>query len=399
MDEGKRTKRNIWNDDDEDELQQPKKRRALWGVLGFFLILIVVLGVVLLAAYRDGTGFDVLRRYLHYGSAEESGGEPVYDYDADPGNQFAVLEKHLVVLSDTGLKILSPDEKTIWSTALNLKAPALDAGNTMAVAYDVGGTVLYVVNAYGEVMRSEADPEEPIIAASLNEHDWLSITTEKRNYKGCVQVYDPEMELAFVFNSSSRFVMDACVVGEGEKLAAVTLGQEDSAFVSNVVLYDLHETEPYANYSIENGLVLGMDAEEDRIVTVSDTCLTCANANGKIVSTHSYGREHLREYHLAGDGFAVLLLSRYQSGSLGRLLSVGTDGTQLGSLDVKEEILDISAAGRYLAVLYADRVVVYNPDLQVYASLTGIDQARGVLMRPDGSVLLLGAESAHLFLP
>ena len=78
---------------------------------------------------------------------------------------------------------------------------------------------------------------------------------------------------------------------------------------------------------------------------------------------------------------------------------MGTDGTQLGSLDVKEEILDISAAGRYLAVLYADRVVVYNPDLQVYASLTGIDQARGVLMRPDGSVLLLGAESAHLFLP
>ena len=107
MDEGKRTKRNIWNDDDEEELQKPKKRRALWGILGFFLILIVVLGVVLLAAYRDGTGFDVLRRYLHYGHAEEAGGESVYDYDADSGNQFAVLEKHLVVLSDTGLKILS----------------------------------------------------------------------------------------------------------------------------------------------------------------------------------------------------------------------------------------------------------------------------------------------------
>ena len=341
----------------------------------------------------------MLRRYLHYGKAEEAGTESVYDYDADSGNQFAVLEKHLAVLSDTGLKLLSPDGETVWSAAVNLKAPALDAGSTMAVAYDVGGTLLYVVNAYGEVMRLETDDEEPIIAASLNEHDWLSITTEKRGYKGCVNVYDPEMELAFVFNSSSRFVTDACVVGEGKQLAAVTLGQEDSIFVSNVVLYDLRETEPYADYSIENGLVLSIDTDEDRITTVSDTCLTCAGANGKIMSTHSYGSEHLREYTMAGDGFSVLLLSRYQSGSLGRLLSVGTDGTHLGSLEVREEILDLSAAGRYLAVLYADRVVVYNPDLQVYASLTGIDQARGVLMRPDGSVLLLGAESAHLFLP
>ena len=36
-----------------------------------------------------------------------------------------------------------------------------------------------------------------------------------------------------------------------------------------------------------------------------------------------------------------------------------------------EEVLSISASGRYLAVLYADRLAVYNPDLQPYASLPG----------------------------
>ena len=71
----------------------------------------------------------------------------------------------------------------------------------------------------------------------------------------------------------------------------------------------------------------------------------------------------------------------------------------MGSLDVREEVLSISASGRYLAVLYADRLAVYNPDLQPYATLQGTGDAREALMRPDGSALLLSSGSASLFLP
>ena len=94
-----------------------------------------------------------------------------------------------------------------------------------------------------------------------------------------------------------------------------------------------------------------------------------------------------------------MLLNRYQSGSVGRLVTVDTDGEELGSLDVNGEIQSISAAGRYLAVQYIDSLVVYNQALEVYASLKGTDDAKEALMRPDGSVLLLSSESASLFLP
>ena len=93
------------------------------------------------------------------------------------------------------------------------------------------------------------------------------------------------------------------------------------------------------------------------------------------------------------------LLNRYRSGSVGRLVSVDGDGELLGALDVREEVLSISASGRYLAVLYADRLEVYNQDLQTYATLRGTGDARDVLMRPDGSVLLLSTGSGSLFLP
>ena len=76
-----------------------------------------------------------------------------------------------------------------------------------------------------------------------------------------------------------------------------------------------------------------------------------------------------------------------------------TKGRELGSLEIREEVLSISAAGKYLGVLYADRLVIYNQDLQTYATLQGADFVQEVLMRPDGSALLISAESAGLFLP
>ena len=189
------------------------------------------------------------------------------------------------------------------------------------------------------------------------------------------------------------------MAGKGSSLAAVTLGQESGTFVSNVVLYQLTEEEPYGNYDVTDGLAAATGWVDGKLAVVSDTSLTFADTKGTVEATYSYSGAHLREYDLNGDGFAAVLLNRYQTGSVGRLVTVAADGTELGGLDVSEEIQDISACGKYLAVLYLDRLVIYNPALETYASLKGTESVRGVLMRSDGSALLLSSESAKLFLP
>lgn len=372
------------------------------GFLTFFLTLAAVLLVVLLAAYRDGTGFDVLRRYLNYGAAERAGDEIIYDYDASAKNRFAAQGENLFVLSDTSFSLLDKHGGEIWTVPVNMGSPALHCNGGRAVAYDVGGTSLYLADEGGIIKDLSVPEDEPLIAATLNSDGYLAVTSEKKGRKGSVSVYNPNMGQAFVFDSSRRFVLDACVVGE--TLAAVTLGQENGVFVSNIVLYDMPEydtpgDEPTASYNISGGLAIAIGAQERKIVTVSDTCLTYASTEGEVAASYSYKGAYLREYDLGGEGFAALLLNRYRSGSVGRLVTVDSSGNELGSLEVREEILGISASGRYLAVLYSNRLVIYNDDLQPYASLQGTDYARGVLMRPDGSALVLASESASLFLP
>lgn len=385
----------------EKKREQPNSglRRAVRSFFIFALALVIVLGVVVVAAYRDGTGFDVLRRYLNYGSSETLGGESIYDYDAAVSNRFAVVEDRLAVLSTSSLRLLNSSGGEVWSVPVKMDAPAIVSGGGRAVAYDVGGTQLYLIDSEGEVLSLEAHEDEPLISARLNDKGWLVVTAERRNYKGWVAVYDEVGEQVFEFNSSRRYVTDAYVTDDGKYLAAVTLGQEDGVFVSNVVIYDLTKEDPIANYNISDGLVAEIGQQGSALTTVSDTCLTFGGIDGAVHGTYRYQDEFLREYDLGGEDFVVLQLNRYQSGSVGRVVCVDPNGTELGNLDVKREILDLSAAGRYLAVLYMDSLVIYNREMQVYATLNGTDYAKAVLMRPDGSALLLSSESATLFLP
>lgn len=395
------TTKDIWNDDDGDRAESKKRRHLLRNFLIFLLVLIVVLGIVLAAAWRDGTGFDALRRYFAYGSSVVSSEKTVYQFDTDNSNRFAEMgDGCLVILSDTALRMLGADGSEIWSANVQMTAPALVQGGGKIAAYDVGGTAVYVLDENGEQMELTA--EGPIVSASLNSSGMLAVTSQVSGTKGRVDVYTADGSALAEVNAHRRFVADACVTEDGKSLAVVLMGQEDGTFVSDVSFYDLTqpgEAEVTADYVVQDGLVTAMGCHGSSILTVTDTCFASGRANGKLTGTYSYDGEYLREYDLGGDGFTALLLNRYQSGSVGRLVTVDDEGAEIASLDISEEVRSLSANGRYLSVLYEDRLVVYNSDLEIYATLHGPEHTREVLTRTDGSVLMIASDSAQLFLP
>ena len=390
-------KRNdIWNDDDEED--RPKKRSRLRSVLLFFLLLAAVLLVVLAAAWRDGTGLDALRRYFAYGR-NEGGNTADYTYDASTSNRFAKLGDTLVILSDTMLT-LRDGGNTVWSAPVSMSAPALSAAGDRAVAYDVGGTELYVVSAEGLVYQLTAAETEPFVSASLNGSGELAVTAQRQGYKAAAAVYDAAGGLLYEFKSAKRFLSNAYVTDDGKYLAAVTLGQSGGAFASGVALYALtDEQEPAAEWSAP-GMCYDIGSVDGSLALLCGDGLYFSADGREPTASYSYAGSYLREFDLrGGEGYALLLLGRYQSGSVGRLVTVGPDGQELASLNVSDEILSISAAGRYIAVLYADRLAIYTPQLEQYAALNGTDYAREALVSGDGSALLLAAERAVRFLP
>jgi len=179
----------------------------------------------------------------------------------------------------------------------------------------------------------------------------------------------------------------------------VTLGESEGTFASLLMFYALDGEHPENTVTLDGSLVLTMGNIGSSAAAVEDDHLTTFSADGALTGSYRYEYPYLRGQSLGGTDFAALLLSRYRSGSAFRLVTVGADGEPIGTADERREVVDISAAGRYIAVLYSDSLTVYTSDLTVYAELSSTDFARQAVMREDGTVLLIGASRAWLYIP
>ncbi len=398
-------------DDDMDDVLLPadaarnQNRRPFqrpWTLperIAMLVLLWLALGAALLSTLGHGTGLDAVRRYLRYGSRDNT--DKFFTYPASTLSRFAAMGDKLVVLTDTSLRLLGANGEEIWAQPVRMTSPALSANGNRVAAWDVGGSELYVLGESGPILSLTSDDDGPFLSARLNKNGWLAVTSGRQGYKGAVRVFDMRMKPVFEFHSSRRFVVDACVLNDNSRLAAVTLGQQESVFVSDILYYrlDQKDREAETECNLPDALTLEVKQRGSGLTAVCDSCLAAVGSDGAVDARYDFDDAWLREYDLGGDGFSALYLNRYQSGSVGRLVTVDDDGAELGSVDVMEEVVDISAAGRYVAALYTDRLVVYNLALGVYASLSGTENVQSVLMRPDGSALLLGGSSAQLFLP
>ena len=165
------------------------------------------------------------------------------------------------------------------------------------------------------------------------------------------------------------------------------------------MLYHVGQEEPAATLSLGNTTVLDLAHSGSAVRVLGESSLLLAASDGSQVVSYNFSDRYLKGYDLGGDDFSLILLGRYRAGTASELLVIGDDGLLISRLDPDAQILDLSAAGRYFAVLTSQRLDIYTKDLTLYASLEDIHGAQSIQLRDDGSVLLADGESAWLYLP
>ncbi len=379
----------------------PRRPHAARRVLGLLLVLAIVLGAVAYAAFRDLNSVDSLRRLFTYNKVTQDadGKAEMFRFDNDRTARYELLEDELLIVSSTRLSLLDRDGKELWSQTVNFSEPAVALGTKTAAVYDVGGRELYLVGRRGLVRDMSDASGNGILSASLNASDYLALTTLKSGFRATVTAYDPSGAPVFAFNSSERYVSDACVLGDNRHLAAVTLGEADGVFASMLAFYSFDSETAVSTTTLGGSMVLALRNVGGMLAALEDDRITFFGADGSLAGSCRYDYPYLRGQSALGADFAALLLSRYRSGSTLRLVTVNAEGEIVGKLDARREILDVSAAGRYVAVLYADSLTIYTADMAEYATLADTDFAKRAIMRADGTALLIGASRAWLYIP
>lgn len=388
-----------------DEHNVPKKRNWFLRLLAFLLTLVLVLGAVFLIANHDKLNLDALKRYIAYRSLErsDSGQAESFSYSASSNDIFDVLGDDLLVCSSGGVNLYSGGGVRYVEEAVILEDPVAEVCGSNAAIYSAGGDTVYLYRDRTQ-FGTLSDLEGVILSVRLNSSGWLAVTTRESGYKAIVTVYDNELNKRMAFRLSSAFVTDAVVTEDCLSLATVSINQNASAFESLLSFYTLPSAEnsgvdyhltPASTFSLGNNVIVELKGGTS-IWCVGDSGVSVWD--GKSVGSWSCQGKYLKSYALSNN-FAAMLIGKYRAGSYAELYTVDNQGVPSVGRSINEQVLSLSAAGRYVAVLTADRLDIYTQDLDLYDTLNGTNGAKNVLMREDGTALLISSDTAHLYVP
>ena len=373
--------------------------------LAFLVTLALMVGAVALVVNYDKLNFDSLKRWFTYRNLErsESGQSESFVFEGGASSQFAVLDHELLVCSGKDVRLYSGSEQVSLDQAVSIQNPVVDTVGNAALVYDAGGQSLFVYRDRAEVFSLSLEDGQQLLAASMNSQGWLVVVSQESGYKGIVTVYDNTFSPQIQLHLSSRFVMDAVLSPDSKSLALLTLGLSDNAFESRVDFYQLNrteeETEPDWTCPVGGDVILAMRWDNSGIWALGETSLSILSTDGTVTGSCNYGDLYLKGFSLDGDGTAVLLLGKFRAGTSAELWVVNADGETQAFLSIEGQVLSLSAAGRYVALLTADRLDIYNQDLEVYSTLEGTQGAQTVLQQSDGSAMLIDSTTAHLYVP
>ena len=376
------------------------KHPDLWKrIVAFVVLVLLVAGGVAAYVFRDRLNLDALQRYVRYLNISDDSKTGRFVYDESNSNRYADLSGGLAVASATGLSLYDKDGVETVSIQASMSAPVLKTGGDIALAYDTGGSTLEAAShKKGSVLHVTS--QKPILDADIASDGSICYLSGESGYRSVLYVYNNEQALIYRWLSSSQYFM-RCTVSSGAKYAAAAaLGQEDGMFQSSVLLFRTDSEEILRTIPIGNALIYDLHfLSGNTLCVLCEDALFFYNTDGQCLGSYSYEDAYLKDYTMDGAGFSTLVMNLYKAGNRYTILTVGQDGTELGRLPSGEQILDISASGKYLAILTSSTLSIYDQSLREYDVSENTAGASSVVIRADGSAILLANGHGTLYVP
>lgn len=374
----------IWLKNIVNHLLHNKKIR-----ISLICVLIVVF-LILLIIFGGQTLIDRAMRIVRY-----SGDTTEFTFDAHSSNSYHSFRDGLAVASVSGLLCLDKNGEEIALIQNRTDPPALLENGTVALSYGVGGTSIAAIHyKKGEILNQVVPGT--IIDADLSPDSCICFANVQSGYKTVLSVLNNHGENIYSWYSSTRFFTQCALSKKAAYLAAIAIGQEDGIFESQCFIFATDREDPIASVSLGSDLIYDLRFINDhRLCAVGETALHYFNIDGSDCSQYSFENGDLLSFDLHADNFVAIVRNVNEAGSRFRVATVGNDGKQIAELAIDDEIVDINANGRYLAILTPTSLLVFDRHLKLCLREDNIGFATHICVQKDGAVLLIDGATAH----
>ncbi|MBR3076974.1 MAG: hypothetical protein IKH07_03525 [Oscillospiraceae bacterium] len=372
------------------------------------LILIALLLILLLAAWMifpKVVNPDRVVRFFRYMGLRDKEGYGRIAFEGGAGNVYAGFDDGLLVGTEGGLTLysLEGEQKAFIQGAL--PTPILRTGGDVSLLFSPGSSYACGVGSGGSTLTDGA-MSGSFIDASVSDDGYTAYLTAESGCKAMATVLNQDQAPIYRFSSRTRY-LNACAVSEkGACLAAASLEEQNSIYRSGVTI--LRTDEPLADLESDESSAVRVDMgnqvvyelrflDRSHLMAVAQDEIVFLNTEGERLTELALEPGELIDFSVSTEGWLILALSRGGGGS--RILTLNAEGERLGEQELPDRVRSVSAAGKYAAVLTDMYLQTYDRRLNPYEHSVEIQAATRVIVRTDGTALLIGSGGTKLFIP
>ena len=327
-------------------------------------------------------------------AGEKTESASAFSFDPYSENRFTLVGRGLLVSADSGLTLFDESGSLLLSQTVGYADPLTFARGKTAAVWSQENSIALLVKETGETV--EVGLPGNVLTGKVNGQGWGVFLAREGGSKGVAIAVKPDGQAVYRVRLGSSYPVDADLSPDSGSLALLTLQGEGC----HLGIYSLNQETELRSWSGEDEIFFEAEyLSGNALLLLSTEQAVFLDDKCQPIRAYDFGEEYLKDYAVSEEGFVVLALGRHRNGSAARLLTLDRDGREMASLEIQSEVEGISTAGRWISVLYQDRLVICDPDLQEKGSLENASGVQASLVREDGSVIVVAGGNATIFNP
>lgn len=356
------------------ETDAPTRKRRFGAKLILPLVVIILLAASVLTVLNIGGGLSAGALKKTWTVISGGAGDASFSFVDGFDSVFADLGSAVVASGSSGVAVYGSGGSETARDALAARNPAIASASGMAVAYDIGGRSLRVVDETGII--ASLTFESNIVSCSVSEDSGFlsggrlfAVCTEGADgYKGQVSLYKMGKsgpELIYSWFSGEGYVLETQIAPGNKEFAVLTITPRGG----RIVLLSREQKDIIGEYIYDGAAIIEIDyLQSGALIARTADGLIKIDADGTGSEIYGFEGGAPSGYCAGGSFLAIYFEQAANEASSGILVIVDERGSELGRIKTSRSLVWLSADGDRIAVLWSDGLDIYDRSLRLAVS-------------------------------
>ncbi|MDO5398535.1 MAG: DUF5711 family protein [bacterium] len=362
------------------------------------------LGINLSASDEEQPEDNADGSMVEYKESEENNDEKVYKteyrtevesdvmitFEGAADAQFVKYREGVVCASANYLCYINKEGTVEWEKNVAVTDPILRAEGDYFLLAQRSGNRFMMYKGSSVVFDRTADNN--ILTGNVSANGDAVLVTDKPGYKGALEVYNRRGDKAFAWSSGNASIISADISASSRRVAAALLNT-DSTVKSSVYLFNIKQSDSYAQREFDASLIYKVDFKDNDLTVFADNALIGMKHSGKEVYRIDFGDSEVTRTSLSDDSDKLVLFT----GTNIPMINIYNKRGKLKNTISSQKVPDYAYIDNDNVVYNTDReIIMGKTNISIPYKYTAIMDIKGIVPVDDRSFLVIYSNSISM---